>query len=273
MNRFWKIDRCAWALCLLLIGPLAVPAAAERVEPMRRDGDYRPFPHPGPGYVTDHAGLLSPREMERIQRLLWQAESQTGTEIIVVIISSRRDYPGVEASSIEAFARRLFDAYGVGNLPANDGVLLLVAHQDREARIELGAGYGRRREAEARRIMDRTIVPHFRQGEYAKGIDRGVQALLREFAGLRIITPWHVLAAVLVALLLGGVAYSLFKRGKRGWGWVFVGLFVVFLLFVIHIALAIVRHLPSGHSSGWSSGGRGGFGGGFSGGGGATGRW
>ena len=199
----------------LLFGLLLTTSAlAERTEPMRRDGDYRPFPQPEPGYVTDHAQLLTPRQKERIERLLWQAESRTGTEIAVVTIGSIRDYPEVQARSIEAFARKLFDAYGIGNMPANDGVLLLVARHDRQARIELGAGYGRSMDATAHRIMDRTILPCFRKGDYAQGIDRGIEAILREFAGVRILNAWHVLAALLLALALGGIAFSMFKNGK-----------------------------------------------------------
>ena len=70
-------------------------------------------------------------------------------------------------------------------MPANDGVLLLVARQDRKARIELGAGYGKSRDADAARIMERSILPHFRDDDYGEGITEGVRAIAAELASLR----------------------------------------------------------------------------------------
>jgi uncharacterized protein len=257
-------------LCVML---LAMTAAAQRSEPMRKGIDYSPYPNPDSGYVTDIAGLLSRDEEERIEHVLWQVESNKKVEIIVVTINSIGDYPGVKAASIEEFARKLFDTYGIGNMPANNGVLLLVASGDRNARIELGAAYGHGRDADAQRIMDREILPHFRNGNYAKGISKGVEAIIRDFAGMRILRLWHTVATAAIVLTLILVAVSLFLTGKRGWGWVVVGIIVVILLALINIISTIIKNLPQGDSSGWGSGGMGGFGGGFSGGGGATGSW
>jgi uncharacterized protein len=261
-----------WLLVPLVL-LLAGTAFAQRSEPMRQGIDYGPYPFPDAGYVTDIAGLLPKDEEERIEHLLWQVESNRKVEIIVVTIRSMADYPGVKASSIEEFARKLFDTYGIGNMPANNGVLLLVAANDRKARIELGAAYGHGRDADAERIMDREILPRFRQGKYASGITKGVDAIIRDLAGIYILKPWHAVAtgAILLSLIL--VAVSLFRRGKTGWGWVVIGLIVVILLVLIRIISTIIRNLPSGSSSGWGAGGLGGFGGGFSGGGGATGSW
>ena len=129
-------------------------AAAER--------DYAPFPNPDAGYVTDIAEVLTDAEEEQIERWLYQAESRTKVEIIVVTITAMTDYPGTPNASIESFATGLFDAYGIGNTPKNDGVLLVVSVKDRKARIELGAGYGRGRDGDARRIMDAGHVAGFR---------------------------------------------------------------------------------------------------------------
>ncbi|MEX2386919.1 MAG: TPM domain-containing protein [Phycisphaeraceae bacterium] len=255
----------AMLLGLALMGPALAQPAADR---------YAPYPEPDAGYVTDLAGLLSADEEERIEQWLWQAESRTGVEIAVVTIDSILDYPGTDNQRIEAFARGLFDAYGIGNLPENDGVLLLVARGDREARIELGAGYGRRRDRDARAIMDGTIVPAFANGDYPAGITDGVKAILLEFAGVRVGWNWPLIVTGLAIPLVGAVAVSLFRSGKRGWGWVAVGLLIVLLLALVRMVVTVVRHMPEGNSGSWSSGGfGGGFGGGSSGGGGATGSW
>lgn len=268
-NRRWARTWLLVTFALLVAGT----ALAQRSEPMRQGIDYGPYPHPDSGYVTDIAGLISKDEEESIERLLWQVESNRKVEIIVVTIRSMADYPGVKANSIEEFARKLFDTYGIGNMPANNGVLLLVAANDRKARIELGAAYGHGRDADADRIMDREMLPRFRAGKYATGITKGVEAIIRDFAGMYILNPWHAASTGVALLSLILVAVSLFRRGKTGWGWVVIGLVVVILLVLIRIISTIIRSLPSGRSSGWSSGGLGGFGGGFSGGGGATGSW
>jgi len=260
--------------CLASHAPVAAQDAEEapREDPIEKK-DYSPYPQPDSGYVTDHAGLLTPEEEERIERWLWQVESRSKVELIVVTIESINDYEGTDNESIERFAAGLFNQYGIGNMPKNDGVLLLVAAGDRKGRIELGGYYGAGRDGDALRIMDRVIVPKFRKGDYPAGIREGVKALIREFAGLRIGFPWRLVAILIGILALIMIAISLFRNGKRGWGWVCVGLIVVLVLLLIQAIVTIVRHMPQGHSSGWSSGGIGGFGGGSSGGGGATGSW
>ena len=238
-----------------------------------KSANYGAYPQPGPGYVTDDAHLLSNQQKERIQRWLWQVESRTHVEIIVVTVHSIRDYPGTANTSIEAFAKGLFDAYGVGNMPANNGVLLLVSVGDRKVRIELGAGYGQARDRDARRIVDKVLLPAFRKGDFAGGIASGVKAIASTFAGVRIGFPWLVAGLIVAALVALFVGISLIRSGKRGWGWIIVGLALVLALAAIYLLVQIYRNMPNGPSSGWSSGGMGGFGGGFSGGGGATGGW
>ncbi|MAE63428.1 MAG: hypothetical protein CMJ18_04080 [Phycisphaeraceae bacterium] len=227
--------------------------------------EHAPYPEPDAGYVTDLAGLLSPDEQERIEVWLWQTESRTNVEIVVVTLDSIGDYPGTANGSIEAFARGLFDAYGIGNMPENDGVLLLIAKRDRNARVELGAGYGRTRDRDADRIMQNQIIARFRKGRFAEGVTEGVRAIMLEFAGVRSGFPWSILAAGVAIPVLGAIAYSLFRNGKRGWGWICVGLIIVLMLFILRKTYTVIRHLPESRSDSWGSGG---FGGG-----GATGSW
>jgi len=235
--------------------------------------DYDPFPNPDAGYVSDHANLLGNEKQEKIERWLWQIESKTGVEIIVITIGSIEDYPGTPNQSIEHFATALFDTYGIGNMPRNDGVLLLVAAGDRTARIELGAGYGHSRDADAHRIMNQVIIPKFKNADYAAGVTAGVKTIALEFANAHIGINWPLVllnAAVPILIL---IIISLFVSGKRGWGWICIGLLLVVLMLLFYVIRQVSRHMPSSGSSSWSSGGMGGFGGGFSGGGGATGSW
>jgi uncharacterized protein len=275
--------------------------------------DYSPFPPPDTGYVTDLADVLSLGEEEQIEKWLWDAEEDTGFEMAVVTIESVRDYVPAPAGrstravtdqDIEGFAADMFNAYGIGNMPRNDGVLLLVAVKNRKTRIELGAGYGRSRDADAVRIMQDVIIPRFRREQYGVGITEGVVAILREFADVRVGGPWgeeegpedslrgfagvrlddswKLLAMLGAVAAVAGIAVSLFRNGKRGWGWVFVGLAFVLVLAILRAISTVLSHIPERESSSWSSGSfgggfaggfGGGFGGGFSGGGGATGSW
>lgn len=246
---------------LLCLGPFA----------KARTRSYSPFPNPDAGYVTDLAGLLTNKQELQIENQLLQTEKRRGVEIIVVTISSLKDYPGTPNRSIEEFARALFDTYAIGNVPKNDGVLLLVAVRDRKARIELGAGYGHARDKDAQRIMTGKIVPCFHRGEYAKGVTDGVQALVSEFGDMGFVSRWlpGAVPGILAVLIL--VALSLFRNGKRGWGWVVMGSVIVLVLVLLWLGRRAAEGLAD--SSSGRPGGLGGFGGGFSGGGGATGSW
>ena len=121
--------------------------------------------------------------------------------------------------------------------------------------------------------MQDVITPAFKEDHYAKGITEGVKAIMLEFAGVRIGRNWTLIFVIIAIPICALIAFSLFRSGKRGWGWVFVGAVFVLVLGAIWLAVQAARHAPRGSSSGWSSGGLGGFGGGFSGGGGATGSW
>ncbi|MCP4256330.1 MAG: hypothetical protein GY774_02245 [Planctomycetes bacterium] len=235
--------------------------------------DFSPYPNPDVGYVTDLASLLTGQQHEQLENLLSATEEKTGVEIVVVAINSIKDFPGTSNRTIEEFATALFDAYGIGNMPKNDGVLLLVAVKDRKARIELGAGYGRRRDSDSSRIMNNKIVPSFRKGHYAKGIIKGTESLAHEFAHISSIPSWIPISVLGIAVLvLTVIATSLFKSGKRGWGWIFTGLAIVAFLALSWLVVGVVKNTVTRGGSGGGFGG-GGFGGGFSGGGGATGGW
>jgi uncharacterized protein len=255
-----KFSLFEFSLFIVLLGPLFLHQAfAEEV-------DYYPYPQPDAGYVTDHANLLTDDEELRLERWLLQTEENSGVEIIVVTIEAMSDYDGTNNYSIESFATSLFNTYGIGNMPKNDGVLLLVSRDDRKARIELGKHYGRYRDDNAMRIMQEVIIPEFKRNDYAAGITDGTEAVIEEFAGMRVTFPWDIVWVALAALSFLLIGISCIKNGKRGWGYVFVGLAVILILLALYLLRVSLEQSNT-------AGGSGGFGGGSSGGGGATGSW
>ena len=228
-----------------------------------KEKDYSPFPNPDAGYVTDLANLLTDQQEEQLERLLYTAEEKKGVEIVVVTIDSMKDYSGTPNRTIEEFARALFNAYRIGNMPKNDGILFLVALKDRKARIELGAGYRHRRDSDARRIMDKEVLPSLRKDRYAEGIIKGTKSLAREFAHMSFIPAWILILVVITAIVaLTLIAISLFKHGKRGWGWVCVGLLIVALLALLWLVGNLLKASAAGGGGGGGSGGGGSGGGG-----------
>ena len=96
-------------------------------------GDERGGPGRGVGGTAGMA--VDHRTAERLEQWLIQTEHGTKTEIIVVTIRSLQDYPGSSNSSIEAFATGLFNTWGIGNRPKNDGILPLATGDERPATI------------------------------------------------------------------------------------------------------------------------------------------
>jgi uncharacterized protein len=256
-----------YSLFFLSGGDCSAREPAAPIPQKRAEKDYAPFPQPDVGYITDIANVLSKKVENKIERWLWQIEKKTKVEIIVVIILSIKDFKDTPNDTIEEFATALFNKYGIGNLPANNGVLLLVSVGDRKARIELGKSFGHARDADAQRIMDGIIVPKFKNADYPGGVTQGVKAIAKEFANVRIGLNWTLIILLIALPILGIVAYSLIKNGKRGWGWVVVGILIVAVIWIISMLFRATRAMPK------TAGGAGGFGGGVSGGGGATGSW
>ncbi|SHG99466.1 TPM domain-containing protein [Cognatishimia maritima] len=181
-------------------------------------------------YVNDFASLLSVEEEEVIREKLKELRTETDIEFTVVIIDRMSDYG--HDGAIEPFATGLFNYWGVGDAARNDGVMFLVSRLDRVMRIEVGAGYGDSKDAAMAAIIDDKIVPLFRDDEYEKGINRGVDAIIHEVGGswpgefnasffekllnrlsfgLGVIGDWIAVFYAFVA----GLGYRLFRRWKR----------------------------------------------------------
>ncbi|MDP3719284.1 MAG: TPM domain-containing protein [Acidobacteriota bacterium] len=121
------------------------------------------------GYVNDFAGVLDAATRARLEQRLKEVEAASSSEVAVATVTS------LEGMSVEEYATRLFKEWGVGQEKADNGVLILVAPNDREMRIEVGYGLeGVLPDGLAGEIRDEQFLPRFRDDDYAGGISAGV---------------------------------------------------------------------------------------------------
>jgi uncharacterized membrane protein YgcG len=127
------------------------------------------YPQSADRFVNDFAGLLNDAQAADIRARFRELNASRGIEAVVVTVRATRDYP-TGRRDFDAFARGLFDTWGIGDRARNDGALLLVGLDDRKTRIELGAGYRHRLDGEMRTIVDRVLLPKFRNRQFGEGI-------------------------------------------------------------------------------------------------------
>lgn len=218
------------------------------------------------GYVNDFAGVLDSSTSISLEKLLASFDAQTGDEVTVVTVKSLDERP------IEDYAVDLYKTWGIGKKGKDNGVLILVAPNDRQVRIEVGYGLeGVINDAMAGRIIREKIIPAFKEGSFDVGILAGTQtvvAILAKVAGIQLNIETDTAPDP-----------SLLVPHKRGIvhriGSVLIFIFLAYL-FIRHpwLFLFFLSGMGGGGGrSGGFGGGFGGFGGGLSGGGGASGRW
>jgi uncharacterized protein len=139
-------------------------------------------PPPEGRFVVDRAELLELQQERQIDERAASLLAEHGTTLVVVTIGAMADHWPHGDIRIETFAHLLFDQWQVGDAEIrgetwNTGIMLLVSRDDRAARIQLGAGWGRAMDERCRRIMDEVIVPRFRRGRLGEGIVEGAAAL------------------------------------------------------------------------------------------------
>ena len=138
------------------------------------------FYNPGTprGYINDFVGMLSTDQSAVIEQKLSQFEKDTSNEITVVTIAS------LEGDTIEDFAVKLFEQWRIGKAKNDNGILLLIARDDRKMRIETGYGLeGALPDATASSIINNIIKPAFQNGDYAGGINGAVDAMISATKG------------------------------------------------------------------------------------------
>lgn len=130
------------------------------------------------GRVVDRAEILSPHVEAALTEQLATHEDSTGNQVAVLTI------PSLDGAVLEPYATRVFREWGLGQADRDNGVLLLVARDDRELRIEVGYGLeGNLTDATAGSIIRNVIVPQFRDGDFDAGVLAGVEAILGSIEG------------------------------------------------------------------------------------------
>jgi len=128
--------------------------------------------------VNDGAGMMSESQVSELEDRLIRFEDQSHHQIAVLTIGS------LNADSLEDFSMRVAEAWKIGHKGADDGVILIVARDDRKIRIEVGYGLeGVLPDAIANRIIQEVIVPRFRDRDFAGGIESGTSAIIQAIKG------------------------------------------------------------------------------------------
>lgn len=225
------------------------------------------------GRVVDNANLLSPAMEISLTQKLEALETRTGRQLVVATV------PSLDGYEIEEYANGLFRKWGIGDKKRNDGVLFIIAPNDRGVRIEVGYGLeGILTDALSSVIIQTQVIPKFRGGDFEGGVAAGTDALIEQLTLDAPAAKARVAAAEqrqrgdepgfnpIILIFIAFFAFSVFGRmfGGRGGG--------------LASALPFILLGGGGGRGGWGGGGGfggGGFGGGggSSGGGGASGHW
>lgn len=127
------------------------------------------------GRVVDEAQLLSPQQEAQLDAKLAALEQQSQRQLVVATV------PDLQGYEIEDYGYRLGRAWGIGSKERNDGAILLVAPKERKVRIEVGYGLeGILTDALSSIIIQREVIPRFKQGDYAGGISAATDQLIAQ---------------------------------------------------------------------------------------------
>ncbi len=130
------------------------------------------------GRVVDAANILSESTEQTLERMLGAHEDSTSNQVVVLTV------PSLQGLSVEAFAFRVAETWKLGQADRDNGVLVLIAPNERKVRIEVGMGLeDRLPDVLAGRIIREEMIPAFREGDYDTGVLRGVTAILSALEG------------------------------------------------------------------------------------------
>ena len=222
------------------------------------------------GRIVDQANVIPAATRDAIEPKLADLEAKSGIQLVVATVAS------LDGEEIEPYANELFRTWKLGEKTKNNGVLLLVAPNQRKVRIEVGYGLeGTLTDALSKVIIVNAIAPRFKAGDFGDGVSRGVDDIItvlttdasewQQRPSLRLDNQQSLDFAdwVLIALLIGLVTLLIVSPGFR---WFFLNV-------VLNILVDSILSRGGGSSSSGSSGGGFSGGGGSSGGGGASGSW
>lgn len=286
------LRRCVRGLAAVIALAIAAAATAAAWD-TPKDG-LRPVP-PLSSQVTDLTGTLSAAERQALESKLRDWETRTTNQLVVLMVPTTAPEP------IEEYSLRVAEAWKIGQKGKDNGAIFLIAKDDKRMRIEVAYGFeGVLTDVTARRIIGETVAPYFKQGQFAQGINAGVDRIIEVIGrgeplppeAAKRAAPRHsfdygnLFIILLVAVpIVGSVLRSMFGNiggstigaGLAGTvAWFLAGsLLIAGAAAVIAFVIIIFSMFGGGRGGGWIPGGGGGFGGGggggFSGGGGSFG--
>lgn len=256
-------------------------------------------------HVIDTTDTLNAGQLQQLEEKLTAFEQNRGAQVVLLLVAT------TQPEDITSYANRVANTWKIGRREIGDGLLVIVAKNDRRVRIEVAKTLeGAIPDLAAKRIIDEAITPRFKQGDFAGGLDAATDQIMKLIAGEALPAPksgpahdkagfqWMDLAIFMFIAVpvVGGVARSILgkKMGAlaTGAGVGALALFITSSLLIASLAalaalvFSLFSSLPrTGGGSGWGTGGAGGWGsggggGGFSsggggdfGGGGASGDW
>ena len=158
-----------WARVAILVTTLVL------VSGMRLASQELPRPR---GFVNDFAGVISASDARAMEATIASLREQTGAEIAVVTVRSHEPH-----ATIDGFGVALAEAWGVGASAGDTGVILILALEERQVRIEVGYGLeGAIPDGRAGSLLDTYVVPDLRDGNYSAGLLNGVAAITQVVA-------------------------------------------------------------------------------------------
>lgn len=254
-------------LCCLLLFAFSISVSAQNL-PAK--------PNP-PKLVNDFTNTLTHDQQESLERKLVAFDDSTSTQVAVVIIASLDGY------DVSEYNTALGRAWGVGGKQFNNGVILLIAKNDRKLNIATGYGVeGALPDITCKHIIDEVIVPNLKEQDYYRGIDEGTDAIIKavqgEYKVPRKKMPSGSSGFVVIIIIILIFLFLASRGGGRNGGFMSRrGYRSIIGQMLINEMLNSGR--GGGGGGGWSGGGSsggggfGGFGGGSFGGGGASGSW
>ncbi|MBI4767819.1 MAG: TPM domain-containing protein [Deltaproteobacteria bacterium] len=125
------------------------------------------------GHINDYATMISPAMRDRLEEELKGFEQTDSTQLVILTI------PSLEGEPLETFSIKVGETWKIGQKTKDNGIIMVVAKQDRKIRIEVGRGLeGRLTDLLAGRIIDLVITPRFKRGDFDGGFQAGVSALI-----------------------------------------------------------------------------------------------
>lgn len=162
-----------WAALLLVVWlPLAALAQSVQAVP------------PLTAHVMDQTGTLNPAQLQALEAKLAAFEQARGAQVVVLML------PTTAPEDIAAYAQRVGDSWKIGRKAVGDGLLLVVAKNDRQVRIETTKALeGAIPDLAARQIIDSALTPRFKQGDFAGGLDAAADQIIALISGENLPAP------------------------------------------------------------------------------------